>query len=179
MRKILFLAALVLASVMLLCCGGTSPGANSANGDTPTAAYTRLFNAVKSKDVNAIKDQMTKRTIERARSSAKQWQKSEDAVLEHGMVASTFADTLPEMRDERIKDNMGAVEVWNAHDGLWEDLPFMVEDGRFKLALGELMAGSFNWPGKGRSARELELNTNIPNINTHPVRNGANAANGK
>lgn len=167
MTRTTFLITLFIAALALSCSGTKDP--NSANGDTPTAAYKRLFEAVKSKNIDAIKAQLTKRTVEQARSSAKQWQKPEEAVLEHGMVASTFADTLPEIRDERIKDNMGAIEVWNAHDNLWEDLPFMVEDGQFKLALGELFAGIYKWPGKGRSSQTS--NANIPNVNLHPAAN--------
>lgn len=168
MRRTVFLFLALTAAVGAIGCGGAKDP-NSANGDTPTAAYKRLFDAVKSKNIEAIKAQLTKRTIEQARSSAKQWQKSEDSVLEHGMVASSFSDTLPEIRDERIKDNMGAIEVWNAKDGLWEDLPFMVEDGQFKLAIGEIFAGVFKSPGKGRSTLERENNANIPKVNTRPV----------
>jgi hypothetical protein len=51
---------------------------------------------------------------------------------------------------------MGAVEVWNAKDRRWEDLGFVREDGRWKLAFGDQFAGTFKSPGKGRAQKEAE-----------------------
>lgn len=179
MRRLFFFVAVLSVCMSILSCG-SSKDPNSANGDTPTAAYKRLFDAVKSKDLERIKAQLTKRTIEQGQSNAKRWQKSEEAVLEHGMVASTMAEALPEIRDERIKDNMGAIEVWNSHDSVWEDLPFMVEDGQFKLALGELFGGIYKWPGRGRSSLDRQTsNANMPNVNLHPATNNAKPSNAK
>src|SRR5437667_2244536 len=79
-----------------------------------------------------------------------------DKVFENGFTMTTFSDTLPTIRDERIVDNMGAIEVWNSKDSKWEDLPFIKEDGAWKLAVGELFAGSFKSPGKGRDIIEKE-----------------------
>ena len=79
-----------------------------------------------------------------------------EKVFENGFTGTTFAPTLPDIRDERVNCNMGAVEVWNAKEQKWEDLPFVIEDGQWKLGIGELFKGSFKSPGKGLSAREEE-----------------------
>lgn len=154
-RIFLLFAALTLLAGAFSCGGGSKPDTD-AHGDTPTQAYKRLFAAVKSGDANAIRAEMTKRTIEANRMSAKQAGKSEDEQISHGMTATTYSDTLPEIRDERVKGNMGAVEVWNSKDGTWEEVPFMIQDGKWKLAWGEAIFGGFVWPGKGRDQLEKE-----------------------
>lgn len=124
--------------------------------DTPTAAYKRLYTAVKSKDIEGVKKELTRKTIEFGATSAQRYGTAPEKMYENGFSATTFAASLPEIRDERVKDNMGAVEVWNSQETKWEDLPFMLEDGQWKLAMGEQFAGSYMLPSKGRDLREKE-----------------------
>ena len=149
------LAILIIsASVLLMStgCNGT-PAAGSPN-DSPSAAYKRLFTAVKSKETEAIKAEVTEKTVGFAQMvSAKQGTPIEK-VFENGFTATTFASSMPNIRDERIDGDMGAVEVWNSKDTKWEDLPFIRENGAWKLAVGDLFAGSFKSPGPGRDQRE-------------------------
>ena len=77
--------------------------------------------------------------------------------LERGAMRDPSKDyALPNIRDERVKDNMGALEVWNSKESKWEDLPFMVEGGQWKLAIGEMWANTWKSPGKGRDQIEKE-----------------------
>ncbi len=150
---IIFAVALISAA-----CSGTPN--NSANttatggAESPTEAYKQLYAAVKSKNTEAIKAQMTKRTLSFAEAAAARQNVPVEKVLENGFTATTFADSLPEIRDERIDGNMGAVEVRNDKDNRWEDLPFINEDGGWKLAVGELFGGTYKSPGPGRDAKE-------------------------
>lgn len=106
---------------------------------------------------------MSKNSLSFAEFVAGQQQKPIEEVLKNGFTATTFAETLPEIRDERIKDNFGAVEVWNAQDKRWEDLPFIFEDGAWKFAMGDAFKGSFKSPGKSLAAREQELTNSTTN----------------
>src|ERR1043166_1286626 len=133
MKRILLLAGLLAALTIGFACSGPKAPAD-AGDDTPTEAYKRLYAAVKANDLTAIRAGLTRKTIGLAASSAKVAGKTEDEQIRNGMTATTFADELPPMRDERMKDNMGAVEVWNSKESKWEDLPYMIEDGRWKLA---------------------------------------------
>lgn len=128
----------------------------SQTNDTPTEGYKRLYAAVKAKDSEAIKKAMTAKTLSFAESVAARQNNPLEKVLENGFTATTFSETLPEIRDERVSDNMGAVEVRNSKDNRWEDLPFIKEDGQWKLAVGELFAGTFKSPGPGRAQKEAE-----------------------
>lgn len=175
MKKIILLALLLVCIAAAFSCGGNQPGGGN---DSPTEAYKRLYNAVKSKNTDAIKNEMSEKTIGFGKSAAAQYGKPEEKLFENGFTATTFADTMPAIRDERIKDNMGAIEVWNSKESRWEDLPFVLENGVWKLAIGEAFGGSFKSPGKSRDFLEKEAANAIsgnnmkemptPNVNATP-----------
>ena len=197
MRIFLLSSLLFALAVLGFACSGTSGNSGSssiAGGDSPTEAYKRLFAAVKSKNTEAIKQEVTKTTQEFAVMLMDRQKQTADQVYENGFTATTFADKLPEIRDERINGNNGAVEVWNSKEKRWEDLPFVKEDSKWKLAVGDLFKGTWTLPGKSRSVREQEAanaagagpqfvpapNINIPsNANVSrpgPVNSNANAS---
>lgn len=155
MKRIILLALILACIGAIFSCGGDTNQPASGT-DTPTAAYKRLYNAVKSKNSDAIRNEMSEKTIAFGKSAAAQYGKPEEKMFENGFTATTFSDTMPAIRDERVKDNMGAVEVWNSRESTWEDLPFVLEKGVWKLAIGETFAGSFKSPGKGRNVIEKE-----------------------
>ena len=153
-RIALLILTLFVLGLAFAC--GNSPAAPGSSSDSPTEAYKRLYNAVKSKDTEAIKATMTQKSLEFAQMAAQRNNTPVEKVLENGFTATTFAEKMPEIRDERIKDEFGAVEVWNSKDSRWEDLPFIKVDGTWKFAMGELFAGTFKSPGKGRDMIEKE-----------------------
>ncbi|HMS41178.1 MAG TPA: ribosomal protein L7/L12 [Pyrinomonadaceae bacterium] len=93
---------------------------------SPTEAYKMLFAAVKNKDTEKIKAMMSENSIGFAGFVSGQQKKTIEEVLANGFTATTFQENLPPMRDERIKDGFGALEVQNK-DKVWEDLPFIYE----------------------------------------------------
>ncbi len=164
--RFFFLSVFVVTAFLAACAGK----------DTPTEAYKRLYAAVKSKDTESIKRQLSQKTISLAEMSGQRFNKTNEQVFENGMTATTFSDTLPPMRDERVKDNMGALEVWNSKDKKWEDVPFVFEDGAWKLAIGEGFAGTYERPGMGRDFREKEAANAVSNSNVIIVPPNANLA---
>ena len=164
----------VLIAILGLMVIGFACGKEAGGGTTPTEAYKQLFAAVKSKDIEAIKRNLTKKTIEFGAGAAARTGSTPEKMYENGFTESTFATTLPTIRDERISGNMGAIEVWSAKKTAWEDLPFILEDGVWKLAVGELFAGAYKSPGKGRDEREKEA-ANIMSANTSSSVPNANA----
>jgi hypothetical protein len=140
-----------------------APAAATVKAESPTEAFKLLFAAVKSKDPEQIKQIMSKGTLAFAEGYAAQTKQTLNKALENGFTAPTLADSLPEIRDERIKDNFGAVEVFNLKDNRWEDLPFVLEDGGWKLAVGDVFQDTFKSPGKSRGETEREAsNTMTP-----------------
>ncbi len=170
-KIISFFLLLTLAFIGLSCQtqqAGNNTNTNAASAPTvkaqsPAEAYKMLYAAVKAKDKATIKGLMSKGSLGLAEMSAGQQKKSIDQILENGLVAPTLADSITEMRDERIKDSFGAVEVFNPKDNRWEDLPFVMEDGGWKLAVGDLFADTYKSPGKSKGQIETEAsNTGMP-----------------
>lgn len=147
---------LILAAFAAAIACGSGPAAPGSGADSPTEAYKRLYAAVKSKNTEQIKSTMTQKTLDFAEMVSGRNNTPIEKVFENGFTATTFAEKLPEIRDERIKDNFGSVEVWNSKDSRWEDLPFVKVDGSWKFAMGELFGGTFESPGKGRDQKEKE-----------------------
>ena len=170
MRSLFVTAFLTVFLAVTLACEGSS------TSSSPTEAYKALYAAVKSKDTEKIKAVMSKKSQEFAEMVAGRQNSPVEKVYENGFTATTFSDTLPEIRDERISGQWGAVEVWNAKDKRWEDLGFVNEDGSWKFAMGEMFGGSFQSPGKGRAVKEQEA-ANLLNPNLVPVQTNGNANN--
>ena len=164
-------------------CGGGTENTNTGpasmtpivggGGPSPTEAYKMLFAAVKAKDIEGIKKMVTKRTLDFGAMAAQRNNTPIEKMFENGFTATTFSEKLPEMRDERIKDNMGALEVWNAKDSKWEDLPFINEDGGWKLAVGDLFADTWKSPGRGLDALEKEAANKAANASMTPAKKPA------
>jgi hypothetical protein len=153
------------------------------NAQTPTEAYRMLFAAVKSQDSAKIKSMLSKGSMGLAEMASAQQKKPVEEIIKNGFTETTFVDNYPQIRDERVKDNFGAVEVWSEKGRKWEDLPFILEDGSWKLAIGDAFGGKYVKPGKGQAQIEQEnANANNPNamIQRMPAANsnGANFRSG-
>lgn len=176
MKRIILLTFALAVLAVGFSCGGSNTAGGS--GDSPTAAYKRLFKAVKSKDTEAIKAEMTAKTIDFAKMASSRNNTPIEKVFENGFTATTMSPNQPEIRDERVDGEMGAVEVYNSKDSRWEDLPFIKEEGKWKLAVGDLFAGSYKSPGKGRDAIEKEAaNVSGQGMTQAPVSTNVNMAN--
>jgi len=181
MRKLFILALLLVSTAILFSCqdqNSTSNGPLENPNDTPTDAYKRLYAAVKSKDTEAIKKELSKKTQEFAKSVAGRQNAPIEKVFANGFTETTFSETLPEIRDERVKDNFGALEVWNSTSKKWDDLGFVRERDGWKLAVGEMFGGAYKSPGKSRDAIEREaINAMSGNSSMKRVEPGSNLSN--
>jgi len=174
----IILGIIFLASVsVLICC--TQTAANNASNpagsidDSPTGAYKRLYTAVKAKNIKGIKAAMSKKSLDFAKMAGAQQNKPFEQVLENGFTATTFSPALPQIRDERVNGDMAALEVHNDKDNIWEDLPFVREDGQWKLAIGEMFAGTWKSPGEGQAQKEKEA-ANAMSNNLRPMNANVN-----
>ncbi|REJ79099.1 MAG: hypothetical protein DWQ47_06560 [Acidobacteria bacterium] len=155
-RFILVLLCAAIASLAVLsACQTEDLSAGSAG--SPTDAYKKLYTAVKAGKPEDIKKMLSKRSIEMGKMAAAQSGKSLEEQLKNGFTQTTFSDEMPPIRDERVNDTMGAVEVYNEKGRKWEDLPFILEDGGWKLAVGDMFGGSWKSPGESRTIRERKI----------------------
>jgi len=168
----LHIAALLLLTVSILSAGCSSDESVPAGkASSPTEAYKMLFTAVKAKKPEDIKKMLSKASISFAESISAQMKKPFNEQIRNGFTRTTFSAKMPEIRDERINGNFGAVEVYNSREKKWEDLPFILEDGGWKLAVGNVFAGSWKSPGPSRSTRERENSNAIHGNNMVPYGN--------
>ncbi len=140
---------------------------------SPTEAYTMLFTAVKARDIESVKQMMSKSSLGMAESAGQRQNKTAEEVLKNGFTATTFSDSIPEIRDPRVNGNHGLVEVRNEKENKWEDLPFVLEDGGWKLAVGDLFAGTFPQAEVGKSKASLDqIAANKSNPNAGMIQGG-------
>ncbi len=135
-------------------------GTSIGNAESPTDAYKMLYAAVKAKNIDAIKRMMSQKTLVFSQGAAAQQNTEITKFYENGLTATTFAPNLPPTRDQRVKENMGALEVLNEKENRWEDLPFIKEGDGWKLAVGDIFQGGYTPPAKGQAQIEMEATTN-------------------
>lgn len=155
----------------------TSENQEAVKAPTPREAYRMLYEAVKAKDTKRIEQLMSNNTMTFAGFAAEQQKQPLEKVFENGLTATTFAASLPESRDERVNGSFGALEVFSQKDNRWEDLPFILEDGGWKLAVGDSFKGNYKSPGKGQA--QLEMEANNPMNSPEPPQANTNSGNVK
>lgn len=165
----------IILSILILVFASANFACDKQSAQSPTEAYKALYAAVKAKDTEKIKAVMSKNSLGLAEVMASRYNQTIEKSLENGFLETTFADALPQMRDERVKGNFGAVEVYNEKLKRWDDTNFVLEDGAWKLAVGDVFKGSYQSPGKGEAQIEAEKNNPMTDANmmTAPNTNGA------
>lgn len=134
----------------------------STSSATPTETLKEYVAAAQSRDLAKLKQTASKRSIETM----------EELLVEEG---STLEETLkttepgippmfvnPEIRNEKISGDKATIEVKQPDTGEWVVIPFVMEEGRWKLAIGE------------QFDEEMEK---VPSVEDHlPVSTNANRA---
>ncbi|RMH35404.1 MAG: hypothetical protein D6687_00745 [Acidobacteria bacterium] len=146
MKNFLYIVFLCLALLATNC------SKNKTTADSPTEAYQMLYRAVKAKDIEAIKNMCTQSTHKLAEFQAQLHKRPLEEVFKNGFTETTYASSMPKIRDERINGDFGAVEVWNEKRRIWEDLPFIRE-----------ATVSFEFIGDDK-AKILEVTKSIPEM---------------
>ncbi len=154
MKKIICILSLLLAFTFQI------EAQHKTEKVSPIATYTRLFNAVKAKNPEAIKQEMSDATLKFAESVAEQRKQNIYQILRNGFHASTIANKLPKMRDVRIKNEFADMEVWVEKEQNWEVVSFVFEKDDWKIAVGEIFAGTFKSPGVRKQVKVKKMKSN-------------------
>ena len=120
-----------------------SPGATSStpttssSGSGPTEVFQAYYEAIKAKDVNAVKSVFSKSMLTMMEDQAKRSNKSLDAVLAEGLdhAREDIPEAMPETRNEKIDGDAATLEVRDEKKDKWETIHFTKEDGEWKLSL--------------------------------------------
>jgi hypothetical protein len=122
----------VLCALFVFGCSSIQPQTKN-----PTEVMKALNEASKTKDVAGIKNSVSKGTLNLIEESAKAQNTTVDELLKKDNGAP-FKD-LPEMRNEKIEGDTATIELKNATNNDWETVPFVKEDGVWRLALDKYL----------------------------------------
>jgi hypothetical protein len=105
---------------------------------SPTATFKKFFEASKKKDVPGIRKTLSKGSLEMFDKFAKQQNKTMDEMLKE-VDKDSKTETMPETRNEKIDGETATLEVKNEKTGKWDSLPFVKEEGEWKIAFDKFI----------------------------------------
>ena len=161
--KIIFVA--LLAAAALVGCGGQqAPPAVEG----PTDVLKKFVDASQKKDVETIKQTLSAGTLKRIEESAKRQNTTLDEALKKD--DGNALKQMPETRNEQIEGDAATVEIKNAATADWDKIPFVKEDGKWKIALDKFMEDFM----KRLSEQTKIPNSDIPKPNDRSTANSSN-----
>src|SRR6185503_12566213 len=98
----------------------------------------KFFEASKKKDVPGIRKTLSKGSLEMFDKFAKQQNKTMDEMLKD-VDKDSKTETMPETRNEKIDGETATLEVKNEKTGKWDSLPFVKEEGEWKIAFDKFI----------------------------------------
>jgi flagellar hook-associated protein FlgK len=108
------------------------------NRSTPTATFKAFFEASKKKDAAGMKKTLSKGTLDMFDKLAKEQNKSTDDMLKE-VDKDDQSEKMPETRNEKIDGDKATLEVKNGKTNKWDTLPFVKENGEWKIALDKFI----------------------------------------
>ncbi len=124
-------------------------GCNRA-GSSPTATMQAYFEAMQKKDAEALKKTLSKGTLDMFEQFAKAQNppKTLDEALKTGLSSTTnTGEKMPETRNEKIDGDKATLEIKNDKTGQFETVPFVKEDGNWKIAFDQMFRDAFKNTG--------------------------------
>lgn len=154
-----YIFTFLISALFLTACSSTTPTnqtantatANSANptnavtnssqpaetkvvvAKSPTEVMSALNEAAKTNDATTIKALVSKGTMALLEESAQQQNTTVDELLQRD--ASMPFEEVPEMRNEQITGDKATLDIKNTQSGIYSSVPFVKEDGSWKIAL--------------------------------------------
>jgi hypothetical protein len=108
------------------------------SSSTPTATFKHFFEASKKKDPAAIRKTLSKGSLEMFDKIAKEQNKTTDDMLKE-VDKDGKSETMPETRNEKIDGDTATLEIKNQKTDKWDTLPFVKEDGEWKIAFDKFI----------------------------------------
>lgn len=124
---------LAFAAFLLVACSAMQPVQTKG----PIEVLKNLNEASKTKNVELVKKSVSKGTMNLMEKAAKTQNTTVDELLKKDNGAP-FKE-LPEMRNEKIAGDAATLELKNTTTNDWESVPFVKEDGEWRLALDKYL----------------------------------------
>ena len=134
MRLFLLTLALAFSIFALTAC-------SSESALTPTATMNSQVAAMQKNDLPAMRSNLSQGTLQMIEKAAQAQKVTSDEVLASMSRKANAAnkDALIETRNEQINGAAATLELKNPVTGGWDKIPFVKEDGRWKIALDKFM----------------------------------------
>lgn len=115
----------------------TSTTSTSSGSSTPTEAFEAYYEAIKAKDVNAVRNLFSKSMVTLMEDQAKRSNKTVDDVIAELLkkASAEVPETLPETRNEKIEGDTATLEIKDEKKNTWETIHFVKEAGEWKVSL--------------------------------------------
>ncbi len=116
--------ALFLIAATILACGAPRPA-------TPVETFKTYTKAAKNKDITTMKLLLSDATIKMHEQEAKAQGRPLDEIIQNETLIGDKQKTV-DFRDEKIEGDKATLKFKNEY-GVWENLPFVREDGVWKI----------------------------------------------
>ncbi len=108
----------------------------SETASTPTETMKSFLDALKKKDVKVIKASLSKASLAQYEKAAEAANKTLDEFILSD--EDNSMKEMPEMRNEKIDGDSATLEVKDPDTKKWDTVPFVKEDGAWKIAFDKL-----------------------------------------
>lgn len=122
------LSVLFLTFVASACSGQAS---SEQSGASPTATMNAYYDALKRKDVAAVKKTLADGYVKMLESAGVASERAFQPMMERLPAAR------PATRNEKVDGDRATLEVRNEAEGRWDLVAFVKEDGAWKIALDQ------------------------------------------
>ena len=122
-----------LCAFALLACSGLRAT------PSPTEVFKAQNEAQKKKDAATMKQNLSKGSLEIIEKAAKLQNKNLDEVMLMDFAAAANQPDVFETRNEQITGDTATLEVRKTQGDQWATLPFVKEDGKWKIAIDKFM----------------------------------------
>lgn len=129
------LTAIILALALMAL---SVAACNKSSGTSPTATFQTFYESLKNKDVEAYKKSVSKNALVMLEKRAKDFNRPLDEYIKQEMERpNNKPPDKVETRNEKIEGERATLEVKNPEGG-WNTVPFVKEDGQWKVSVEEL-----------------------------------------
>ncbi|MGI8495580.1 MAG: nuclear transport factor 2 family protein [Pyrinomonadaceae bacterium] len=167
-NKIIFVA--LLAMVFAACDSIKQMGIGEKT-EMPTEVLKKFVEASMKKDPEAIKQTLSSGTLKMIQESAQKQNTTVEELLKKD--DPTALKEMPETRNETVEGDTATVEVKNKAGDDWDKIPFVKEEGKWKIALDKFMQDlmKMNDDMKSSNTKTMPMDTVNSNTANSPAAN--------
>lgn len=105
----------------------------------PKAVINQYIAALEEKNIEKLKENASAKTIVVLNDAAKRSNLSLEEMIKKNEPQIPEILKNPEVRNEKVEGDRATVEIKNPTNGKWDNITFVKEDNRWKIAAGEML----------------------------------------